>query len=69
MLNIGQEIKNELERQERSISWFARKLGCNRMTVYRIFSKNSIDTMMLIRISKLLNRNFFDDISKSIEDE
>ena len=66
MINIGKEIKQELERQERSVTWFADKLGCTRMTVYRIFTKNSIDTMQLRQISKILNRNFFDDLSDDL---
>lgn len=53
----------ELERQERGISWFARKIGCDRSTVYRIFQKNSIDTQLLKRISVILNHDFFADLS------
>lgn len=53
----------ELERQERGISWFARKIGCDRSTVYRIFQKNSIYTQLLKRISVILNHDFFADLS------
>ena len=70
MVNVGQRIKDELERQERTVSWLARKLNCNRSTVYRIFSKNSIDTLMLAQISKILNFNFMqllsDDMQQSL---
>ncbi len=34
---IGTMIKEELERQERSVSWLARKLSCDRSNVYRLF--------------------------------
>lgn len=67
MINIGQSIKNELNRQERTISWFARKLGCNRVAVYRILRKNSIDTALLIKISAILNHNFFDELSQDVQ--
>lgn len=60
MIHIGLEIKAELERQERSVSWFARKLCCERTNVYSIFKRKSIDTDMLTRISRILQRNFFD---------
>lgn len=36
MMNIGESIKEELVRQERTISWLARKLNRNRAYVYRI---------------------------------
>ena len=60
MIHIGFEIKSELERQERSVSWFAHKLCCERTNVYSIFKRKSIDTDMLTRISRILQRNFFD---------
>ena len=59
MINIGQNIKEELQRQGLTISWLARKLGCNRMAVYRIMQKNSIDTGLLQNISIILHHNFF----------
>lgn len=59
-IHIGQIIKQELENQERTVSWFARKLNCDRSNVYRIFLKSTIDTGVLLRISTILNRNFFE---------
>lgn len=56
---IGQLIKEELTVQERSVSWFARKLCIDRSNVYRLFQKNSIDTSLLTRISLVLNKDFF----------
>lgn len=60
-------IRNELERQERSIAWFARQLGTNRMTCYRIFESYSIDTNTLWRISKMLDYDFFALYSKNLK--
>lgn len=67
MVNIGERIEQELERQERGMSWLAEKLGCSRMTVYRIFEKNSIDTHLLLRVSRVLKHNFFIDLSSDYE--
>lgn len=66
MKSIGILIKEELEKQERSVSWFARKLSCDRSNVYRLFQKESIDTHLLARISLILNRDFFSDLSEDI---
>ncbi len=63
---IGSIIKEELERQERSMSWFARKLSCDRSNVYRLFQKHSIDTSLLSRISVILNRDFFSELSQNL---
>lgn len=56
---IGQLIEQELHRQERTTVWFARKLGCNRTNAYKIFKRTSIDTDLLMRISIILNHDFF----------
>ena len=66
MESIGSLIKEELARQERSVSWFARKLSCDRSNVYRLFQKHSIDTALLARISTILGRDFFKDLSERI---
>lgn len=64
---IGTLIRRELERQERTVTWFARKLSCDRSNVYRLFQKHSIDTIQLYRISQILNHNFFDDLSENLK--
>lgn len=64
---IGTMIKEELERQERSVSWLARKLSCDRSNVYRLFQKHSIDTALLQRLSVILNRDFFSELSFNLQ--
>lgn len=59
MIHIGKLIEEELHRQERSVTWFANKLCCERTNVYSIFKRESIDTALLLRISCVLHRNFF----------
>ena len=59
MIHIGQLIEEELIRQERTISWFAKKLCCDRTNVYSIFKRQSIDTELLLRISSTLHYDFF----------
>ena len=63
---IGQRIKEELERQERSVTWLARKLSCHRTN---IFLRENIDLQLLIRISRILHHNFLKDIADDIEEE
>lgn len=69
MTPIGELIKRELERQERGITWFARKLACDRSNVYRLFRKESIDTGLLLRISRLLDHDFFADLSRGLDEK
>ena len=69
MKPIGYLIKEELNKQERSISWFARKLSCDRPNIYRLFQKESIDTNLLTRISILLKHDFFSDLSENVKEK
>lgn len=59
MVHIGNLIEQELRKQERSVSWFATKLHCDRSNIYKIFKKQSIDTQLLEQISIILGHNFF----------
>lgn len=68
MIHIGKTIEEELRRQERSVTWFAKKLYCNRQNIYDIFKRESIDTTLLRRISDILDYNFFKDLSKDFDD-
>lgn len=59
MVHIGMQIEQELRRQGRSVSWFARALYCDRTNVYKLFRKQSLDTELLLRISLVLSCDFF----------
>ena len=69
MIHIGNLIEKEFRRQERSVSWLAKKLFCERTNIYDIFKRQSIDTEMLLRISEDLQHDFFQDYRYSREKE
>lgn len=58
-IHIGNLILQELSAQRRSASWLAEQLACDRTNVYKIFKKKSIDTQLLLRISRILDKDFF----------
>lgn len=57
--HIEHLIKAELARQERTVSWLARKLCYSRQNIYHLFDSRSIATDVLIRVSDALEFNFF----------
>lgn len=59
VVHIGRLIREEMERQERTPVWLARKINCQRTNLYYIFRQRSINTEMLVAISKALGCNFF----------
>lgn len=68
MIKIGQLIQEELSQQERSPSWLARKIHCDRTNIYKIFQRDSIDTSLLTQISEALGRDFFKDLSEDLQE-
>ena len=69
MEHIGKLIKQEMERQERTPTWLARKISCERTNVYYIFKQESLQADMIERISIALNHNFFQDISETLSSQ
>ncbi len=59
MIHIGKLIEEELRNQERSVTWFAEKLCYERTNAYSIFKRESIDTILLLKISRILQHDFF----------
>ncbi|MCD8184425.1 MAG: hypothetical protein LUE99_16640 [Bacteroides sp.] len=56
--------------EARAQHWLVcRKLSCDRSNVYRLFQKESIDTNLLTRISILLGKDFFSELSDNVKEK
>lgn len=60
-------IKQILKKRKKTVVWFAEELSCSRTNVYKIFAKQSIDTYDLLRISKILDYDFFEIYSEEVK--
>jgi len=67
-VHIGKLIKEELECQGRTKVWFAKQINRSESTCYNIFQSSTIDTELLKTISKVLNHDFFQDLSLDLND-
>ena len=67
-IHLGNMIKKELKAQGRSVSWLARTIHMERSSIYKIFERDSIDLGLLVRISIVMNHDFFQDISTKIRE-
>lgn len=63
-MHIGQRIKEVVKERGITVAAFARLIPCSRENVYRVFKNDNIDILQLKRISKILDHNFFKDISE-----
>jgi transcriptional regulator with XRE-family HTH domain len=68
-VEIGQKIKEVFDQQNIKLTDFADELGTVRQNVYRIFKKRHLDTGLLLKISQVLNHNFFQYYVESSNDD
>ena len=57
--HMGRLIRAELDRQEHSVSWFAKKIQTEYSNCFYIFKRQIVDVDLLMRISIVLKHNFF----------
>ena len=63
-MHIGRRIKEIMIQKQRGATWLAKNPPCERSNVYYIYERQSIDTLLLQKISTLLEYDFFQELSK-----
>lgn len=58
-MKIGEIIRSKYEQSGMRLTAFAEKINTGRNNVYHIFNRDSVDTDMLMRISQVLQHDFF----------
>lgn len=66
-MHIGQLIKQKVEERQKTVVWLARELSCCRSNVYKIYEKSSIDTDILLRLSCILDYDFFSLYTEEVQ--
>lgn len=61
-IHIGSEIRKRLDDSGMSYAEFARRIHCERATLYHLFKCKSIDVERLILISEVLQYDFFHEL-------
>ncbi|MDR2010544.1 MAG: XRE family transcriptional regulator [Bacteroidales bacterium] len=65
-IHIGKSIKNKMVEDGRKVSWLAEKLHCDPSNIHKIFKKTDINTTQLLKISLILDFDFFNEYSEFI---
>ena len=58
-IHIGSIIKGLVKTKGLTVEEFSNKINCTRRNAYKIFDKPSIDTELLVTISKAIGENLF----------
>ncbi len=67
--HIGHLIKSELKHQGRSITWLSAQIGYSREHMYKIFRNEYIYTDLLLKISQILQHDFFKEYSNYLDNQ
>lgn len=65
-MHIGELIKEKMRERRVTVVHLSLQLCCTRANVYKILSKSSIDTDLLLRISRTIDYDFFALYSESL---
>ena len=65
-IHIGKLIHKILQQNERSVSWLAKKVYCDPSALCKMLKREDINTNLLLKISKVLNHDFFYYYSNAI---
>lgn len=67
--HIGKMIRAQLKAQGRSMAWFATAIHCDRSNAYKMLKHETIDLVLLMKISEMLNYDFLHDCSTALDFE
>ncbi|MBE6251803.1 MAG: XRE family transcriptional regulator [Bacteroidales bacterium] len=62
-MHVGRIIRQKVAERKITVVWLAKQMSCTRTNIYKIFDRKSIDTDTLIRLSVILDYDFFQHIS------
>ena len=65
-MNVGKHVEEVLKRQKKSVTWLASQIPCERTNVYNIFRRKSMDVRLLMRLSVILDHDFFLELSQEV---
>ena len=67
-IHIGDDIREELYRQERSIAWLAAKIDYDSSNLRKLLINGKINRKILLKISEVLGKDFFEIYLKQYAD-
>lgn len=68
-MHVGHIVKRVLDEKRISVREFAEMANSERTNMYRILNRESLDVSVLERYSRILDHNFFDDLSEEYKNQ
>ena len=67
-VHIGKEIREVFDKKGYTVAEFARRINKSRENIYSIFNRKTIDTGLLLKISEVLEHDFFRLFTSNTDD-
>ena len=67
-IDIGKQIKEVFDEKGFTVAEFARRINKSRENIYSIFNRKTIDTGLLLKISEVLEYDFFKIYTSNTDD-
>ncbi|MDR3235707.1 MAG: XRE family transcriptional regulator [Prevotellaceae bacterium] len=68
-ISIGTLIRQQLKDDGRGVAWLAKKINCDRSTLYKTLKKPDINTALLMQICEELKTDFFVLFSNALKEK
>ena len=68
-IHIGEKIRHRLQAQERSVTWLAKKIDCDKSNLHKNLKCHHIHAALLYRISVALGEDFFANYSHQLRED
>ena len=68
-LHIGKLVKNKTKEEGRTVDWLAKNINCHKNNIYRIYRQEHLYPELLLKISLLLQYNFFSHYCEFINEQ
>lgn len=68
-IHMGHIVEARVRSHGVSVGWLARQISCTRNNIYGIFSRASLDSDLLFRLSAALDYDFFAVLSRCLKEE
>ena len=68
-IHLGELIKEKLKERDLTASWLARQVHCDCSNFSKMLRKSSLDVALLMRISHVLDFDFFLCLSKHFQED
>lgn len=68
-MHIGKRVQEVMSEKGKTVAWLAEQLPCERSNIYNMFHRRNIGVDLLMRLSELMEHDFFQELSNEFRNQ